>query len=133
MWYRAYSHLYTKSTPSTRNHRDLLALQEAYRMAVDVFFSAKSPLELNLPADIRRQLDARIANVAHTASVAPAQELILPPDAFAAAHHHSSELLATSFKDFLKQAARNADRNRGWFAIFLGALTYLLGLIPTSE
>lgn len=131
LWYRAYSQLYNQASSASRNHNDVLALSEAYKMAVDTFFSARSPLELNLPADIRRQLDTRIREVAHTTAVSPSQENFLPPSDFAAAYHDSSESLATSFKEFLKQAARNADRNRGWFAIFLGALTWALGLIPT--
>lgn len=133
LWLRQYTKLYSSSTPSTRNQSDVLALSTSYHTAISTFFSTSSPLELNVPSDIRRQLDGAIKAVAHTASASPWAENFLPPEAFAQVHRDSSESLGVSFKSFLLQASRNADRNRGMFAIILGAVTYLLGLIPTSE
>lgn len=132
IWLRAYTQLYNASTPANRPHQDVLALSASYKVAVETFFSARSPLELNVPSDIRRQLDGHIDDVAREAALTPTAENFLPPAVFEQAHHIASESLALSFKSFLHQASRNADRNRGRFAIFLGALTWALGLIPTS-
>lgn len=133
IWFKAYTGLYNSSSPSSRPHQDVLALSASYKVAVETFFSARSPLELNIPSDMRRQLDALIDDVARQSVLTPSSEDFLPPSAFEPSFNIASESLALSFKAFLQQSARNADRNRGWFAIFLGALTYLLGLVPTSE
>lgn len=133
LFFRAYKHLYESSSPQSRPHNDVMALSESYKVAVDTFFSARSPLEINLDSQIRRALDARIDDVARSSALTPSNEDYLPPSAFEDAYNVAFESLGLSFKAFLVQAARNADRNRGWFAIFLGATTVLLGLIPTSK
>lgn len=129
-WLRQYAALYNQATPSLRSHGAYMSLQESYKTALDVFFSSSSPLELNLPADVRRDLDQHFRTVSQGSG---APETFLPPDAFAQAHHETSESLARSFKQFLLQVSRNADRNRARFAMFLGALTWALGLVPTSK
>ncbi|KAK4047012.1 hypothetical protein OIV83_005698 [Microbotryomycetes sp. JL201] len=131
VWLRQYNALYNNSNPSNRNHNDVLALQDSYNTAVDVFLSSSSPLELNLPAEIRRALDSHINDLKHRCMSDRSVESFLPPEAFAAAHKETSESLAQSFKQFLLQVSRNADRNRARFAMFLGALTWALGLVPT--
>lgn len=133
VWYKAYKNLYNSSTPGARSHYDLTALQASYNIAVDTFFSARSPLEINLDSQIRRTLDTRIDDLARDTALSASTENFLPPDAFEPAYSIAYESLGLSFKAFLVQAARNADRNRGWFAIFLGVSTVLLGLIPTSK
>ncbi|GAA6060524.1 hypothetical protein JCM10212_005605 [Sporobolomyces blumeae] len=131
LWVKEYTRLYNAHSPSTRPHDEAMLLGASFRTAVDTFFSAQSPLELNVPSDLRRQIDSQIETAAHATAASPNSEPFLPPSAFDKCHHEASESLAVSFKAFIKQVSRNADRNRGWFAIFLGALTYLLGLIPT--
>ncbi|KAK4056831.1 hypothetical protein OIO90_002081 [Microbotryomycetes sp. JL221] len=131
VWLRQYVALYNQSSPATRSHTDILALQDSYRTALDVFLSTSSPLELNLPAEIRRTLDGHVQDLAQRSNANPSIEAFLPPEAFAAAHKETSESLATSFKQFLLQVSRNADRNRARFAMFLGVLTWALGLVPT--
>jgi hypothetical protein len=133
IWYKAYAGLYNSVSPANRSHQDVLALSASYKVAVDTFFSARSPLELNIPSDMRRQLDGLIDDVARQSVLTSTSETFLPPSAFEPSFKVASESLALSFKAFLQQSARNADRNRGWFAIFLGAATWVLGLIPTSE
>lgn len=108
-----------------RPHQDTLILSKSFKTAVDTFFSEASPLELNVPSDVRREIDERIRSVSAQA------EPFLPPSAFDKVNHEASESLAISFKAFRKQVVRNADRNRGWFAMFLGITTWALGLIPT--
>ena len=100
-------------------------MSKSFNTAVDTFFSEASPLELNVPSDVRREIDERIRSVSAQA------EPFLPPSAFDKVNHEASESLAVSFKAFRKQVVRNADRNRGWFAMFLGITTWALGLIPT--
>ncbi|KAM0787653.1 hypothetical protein ACM66B_003717 [Microbotryomycetes sp. NB124-2] len=131
VWLRQYVALYNQSTSSTRTHNDILALQDSYNTAIDVFLSSSSPLELNLPAEIRRTLDSHIKDLKQRSTADRSIESFLPPEAFAAAHKETSESLAQSFKQFLLQVSRNADRNRARFAMFLGALTWALGLVPT--
>ncbi|GAA5838925.1 hypothetical protein JCM11251_003738 [Rhodosporidiobolus azoricus] len=131
LWLQEYTKLYNASKPSERSHHDVITLNQAYNTAVDTFFSTSSPLEVNVPSDIRRELDGHIRNVAQPTAAAPSNESFLPPSAFDRVHHETSESLAVSFKAFRKQIVRNADRNRGYFAIFLGLLTWALGLIPT--
>ncbi|GAA5928641.1 uncharacterized protein JCM15063_003928 [Sporobolomyces koalae] len=131
LWMQEYTKLYNAHSPASRPQDESLLLGASFKTAVDTFFAAQSPLELNVPSDLRRQIDAQIKDVTQASAAAPISETFLPPAAFEKCHHESSESLAISFKAFIKQVSRNADRNRGWFAIFLGALTYLLGLIPT--
>lgn len=133
LWVQEYTKLYNAHSASTRPQDEALLLDASFRTAVDTFFAAQSPLELNVPSDLRRHIDSQIAEAGKASAAAPKSETFLPPSAFDKCHHEASESLAISFKAFIKQVSRNADRNRGWFAIFLGALTYLLGLIPTSE
>ncbi|BGP39931.1 hypothetical protein JCM10450v2_003910 [Rhodotorula kratochvilovae] len=131
LWLDEYRKLYERATASKRSPEDVIALGKSFRTAIDTFFAATSPLELNVPSDLRRDIDARIQDVAQPSAAAPASETFLPPDAFDRVHEHTYELLAMSFRQFRKQVVRNADRNRGWFAMFLGILTWALGLIPT--
>ncbi|GAA6050149.1 hypothetical protein JCM3770_000425 [Rhodotorula araucariae] len=131
LWLDEYRKRYERAPSSKRSPEDVIALGKSFRTAVDTFFAATSPLELNVPSDIRRDIDARIHEVAQPSAAAPSSEAFLPPDAFDRVHEHTYELLAMSFRQFRKQVVRNADRNRGWFAIFLGVLTWALGLIPT--
>ncbi|GAA6022365.1 hypothetical protein JCM11491_003236 [Sporobolomyces phaffii] len=131
LWVQEYTKLYNAHSAADRPHDEALLLDASFKTAGDTFFAAQSPLELNVPSDLRRQLDAQIAEVKQASAASPRSETFLPPSAFDKCHHEASESLAVSFKAFIKQVSRNADRNRGWFAIFLGALTYLLGLIPT--
>ncbi|GAA5963078.1 hypothetical protein JCM3765_001760 [Sporobolomyces pararoseus] len=131
LWVQEYTKLYNAHSATTRPQDESLLLGASFKTAVDTFFSAQSPLELNVPSDLRRQIDAQIVEVSQASAASPRSETFLPPAAFDKCHHEASESLAVSFKAFIKQVSRNADRNRGWFAIFLGALTYLLGLIPT--
>ncbi|GAA5919579.1 hypothetical protein JCM1841_001024 [Sporobolomyces salmonicolor] len=131
LWLIEYTKLYNAHTASTRPPAEVITLGTSFRTAVDTFFAPRSPLELNVASDVRRQIDAQIAAVAQPSAAAPSNEAFLPPSAFSKCHYEASESLAVSFKAFLKNQARNADRNRGFFAIFLGVFTYLLGLIPT--
>ncbi|GAA5861828.1 hypothetical protein JCM1840_006848 [Sporobolomyces johnsonii] len=131
LWLIEYTKLYNAHTASTRPPEDVITLGTSFKTAVDTFFAPRSPLELNVPSDLRRQIDAQIAQVAQPSAAAPSSEAFLPPSAFSKCHYEASESLAVSFKAFLKNQARNADRNRGIFAILLGAFTYLIGLIPT--
>ncbi|SCZ99258.1 BZ3500_MvSof-1268-A1-R1_Chr3-1g05910 [Microbotryum saponariae] len=131
LWLRHYAAMYNMATPSTRSHADMLALGESYRQALNIFFSLQSPLELNVASDLSRNLAAAVKDVEQQARIDPSREDFLPPSAFAAVHHETNESLAQSFKSFLMQSSRNADRNRARFAMFLGALTWVLGLIPT--
>jgi len=133
LWVQEYAKLYNAHTQSDRPHDEVMLLGASFRTAVDTFFAAQSPLELNVPSDLRRQIDSQIKDASSATAATPNNEAFLPPAAFDKCHHEASESLAVSFKAFIKQVSRNADRNRGWFAIFLGGLTYLLGLIPTSE
>lgn len=133
LWVQEYAKLYNAHTQSDRPHDEVMLLGASFRTAVDTFFAAQSPLELNVPSDLRRQIDSQIKEASQATAAIPNNEAFLPPSAFDKCHHEASESLAVSFKAFIKQVSRNADRNRGWFAIFLGGLTYLLGLIPTSE
>ena len=125
LWLTEYSKLYNAHPPAQRPHQDILILSKSFNTAVDTFFSEASPLELNVPSDVRREIDERIRSVSAQA------EPFLPPSAFDRVNHEASESLAISFKAFRKQVVRNADRNRGWFAMFLGITTWALGLIPT--
>ncbi|GAA5869662.1 hypothetical protein JCM8547_005100 [Rhodosporidiobolus lusitaniae] len=131
LWLEEYTKLYNASKPSERAHQDVITLGNSFKTAVDTFFSASSPLEVNVPSDVRREIDGRIASIAQATAAAPSNEAFLPPSAFDKVEHEASESLAVSFKAFRKQVVRNADRNRGWFAIFLGVMTWILGLIPT--
>ncbi|GAA6002272.1 uncharacterized protein JCM10292_000839 [Rhodotorula paludigena] len=131
IWLDEYRKLYEQSRPSDRPHEDVITLGKSFKTAVDTFFAQASPLEVNVPSDIRREIDGRIRDVSQATAAAPSNEAFLPPDAFERVHDVTSESLAISFKAFRKQVVRNADRNRGWFAIFLGVLTWALGLIPT--
>ncbi|GAA5899391.1 hypothetical protein JCM6882_009106 [Rhodosporidiobolus microsporus] len=131
LWVQEYTKLYNQSKPSERSHQDVITLGRAFNTAVDTFFSVSSPLEVNVPSDIRREIDGRIRDVAQPSVAQPSNEAFLPPSAFDRVLHETSESLAVSFKAFRKQVVRNADRNRGYFAIFLGLLTWALGLIPT--
>ncbi|GAA5911510.1 uncharacterized protein JCM6883_005781 [Sporobolomyces salmoneus] len=131
LWLTEYTKLYQAHVASERPQDESLLLGASFKTACDIFFAPQSPLELNVPSDIRRQLDGQIVQVTSASVASPKSETFLPPSAFDKCHHEASESLAVSFKAFIKQVSRNADRNRGWFAIFLGALTYLLGLIPT--
>ncbi|GAA5981759.1 hypothetical protein JCM10908_004597 [Rhodotorula pacifica] len=124
LWLGEYAKLYNAHPATTRPHQDILILSKSFRTAIDTFFSESSPLELNVPSDVRREIDERIRSVQEP-------EPFLPPSAFDKVHHEASESLAVSFKAFRKQVVRNADRNRGWFAMFLGITTWALGLIPT--
>ncbi|BGP55337.1 hypothetical protein JCM8202_002163 [Rhodotorula sphaerocarpa] len=125
LWLAEYEKFYN-SRPSgpQRAPEDTLVLTKSFRTAVDTFFSTASPLELNVPSDVRREMDERIRSVDDDAP-------FLPPSAFERVRHEASESLAVSFKAFRKQVVRNADRNRGYFAMFLGITTWALGLVPT--
>ncbi|GAA6002397.1 hypothetical protein JCM10207_001099 [Rhodosporidiobolus poonsookiae] len=131
IWLAEYTKLYNSSKSSERSHQDVITLGTSFKTAVDTFFSTSSPLEVNVPSDVRREVDGRIREVALPTAAAPSNESFLPPSAFDKVQHETSESLAISFKAFRKQIVRNADRNRGYFAIFLGLLTWALGLIPT--
>lgn len=124
LWLNEYSKLYNAHVPAQRPPQDTLILSKSFRTAVDTFFSETSPLELNVRSDVRREIDNRIRSVSDP-------EPFLPPAAFDRVYHEASESLAVSFKAFRKQVVRNADRNRGYFAMFLGITTWALGLIPT--
>ncbi|BGP15993.1 hypothetical protein JCM10213_005457 [Rhodosporidiobolus nylandii] len=130
LWLREYSRLFIAHPSSSRPHQDVITLGTSFKTAVEVFFSASSPLELNVPSDVRREIDGHIRAVAQPSAAQPSNDAFLPPAAFDKVGHITSESLAVSFKGYKKQVTRNADRNRGWFAMFLGAFTWLLGCIP---
>ncbi|GAA5978182.1 hypothetical protein JCM11641_001127 [Rhodosporidiobolus odoratus] len=131
LWLREYTKFFNHHKPSERPPQEVITLGHSFKTAVDTFFSVSSPLEVNVPSDVRREIDGHIRNVAVPSAAIPSSESFLPPSAFDKVRHETSESLAVSFKAFRKQIVRNADRNRGWFAIFLGVLTWALGLIPT--
>ncbi|GAA6042274.1 hypothetical protein JCM8097_000609 [Rhodosporidiobolus ruineniae] len=131
LWLDEYTKLFNRHTPSQRPPAEVIALGNSFRTAVDTFFAQSSPLEVNVPSDVRREIDGYIRNVVPATAAEPSNESFLPPSAFDKVHNVTSESLAISFKAFRKQVVRNADRNRGYFAIFLGLLTWALGLIPT--
>lgn len=138
-WHRA--QLYSAHSAVTRPYADTLALSELYKVIIGTFFHPDSPLELNVSSDLRRQLDARVQTT-HATRLLPAEqqadsapgagtESFLHPSAFQKIYDEAHESLAGSFKLWLLNQSRNADRNRGYFAIFLGCATYLSGLVPT--
>jgi len=131
LWLDEYRRLFDRAPASKRSPEEVMTLGQSFKTACDTFFAQSSPLELNVPSDMRRDIDSRIAGVEQASAAAPSNEAYLPPQAFDKVHDHTHELLAMSFRSFRKQVVRNADRNRGWFAMFLGILTWALGLIPT--
>lgn len=109
------------------------------------FFDPSSPLELNVSADLREELNQAVAALS-----AAGNEAFLPPSAFDKIHNETKNSLKNSFQrfvfpsgfgddsllivrlfSFLLYSARNAERNRARFAKCVGAMTFLLGLIPT--
>ncbi|KAM0745942.1 hypothetical protein T439DRAFT_330136 [Meredithblackwellia eburnea MCA 4105] len=125
-FYKEYKRLYALGTPENRSPDSNLALLELYHIALDSFFQADSPLEVNVPGDLRRSIDQQVAALPTLKT-----EPFLPPSAFEKVYATTHDSLETSFQKFLIFNVRNAERNRGRFAKFVGGMTFLLGFIPT--
>lgn len=125
---RKYRDLYLSQSAAARPYADTIALSDLYKLIVGTFFHPASPLELNVSSELRRQLDNQVQTTAATrldhardSPSAGPNESFLHPSAFEKIYNESYDSLGASFRIWLGQVSRNADRNRGWFAIFLGA------------
>lgn len=98
-------------------------LRESYACARATFFVPGAPLELNLPFDV---LDA----LPLPALPSNEKEAPVPPTAFADAQKQVTDMLQHSLQAFVAAHSRNAGRNRGLFAIFVGLILCAVGLAP---
>ncbi|KAI5476534.1 hypothetical protein MNV49_007544 [Pseudohyphozyma bogoriensis] len=130
LWCRRYQVLYDAAAPNNRPYSDTMTLENEYKTCLSTFFDPESPLELNIPTDMRRALESSVAELKSLPADSK-QERFLSPSAFDKIRFDSNELLAATFKQFVLNQSRNADRNRAIFAQFLGLTTWALGLVPT--
>ncbi|KAK4702729.1 hypothetical protein P7C70_g3491, partial [Phenoliferia sp. Uapishka_3] len=128
-FYKEYHEFYHNSAKvGGRSPADKLALRNAYHLSIQAFFDSSSPLELNVADNLRRQLEQDHAALSQ---LGEGEDQFLSPDKFEKVYDQTIKSLEHSFRKWLVYSVRNAERNRGIFAKVVGAVTLLVGLIPT--
>lgn len=132
VWLRSYSTLFHSIAHAHPSHRDTLraTLTAAYNLGLASFLHEDSLLELNITSETRRELDSAIGSLLFTPLADGTHATYLPPDAFNALQEEIETLLANSFAAFIRHQRGNGGRKRGYFALAVGALSYLIGFVP---
>ena len=124
-------------SPSPPHTEIIDEMSQQYQRALSTFILPGSAYELNLSSRLVSELLAlapqQYVTVDDLNGAASKRHAVLPPPADAAALVASKravvDMLRVSARKFAAKSPANGGRKRGWFALFVGTLFILFGLL----
>lgn len=112
-------------------------MSQQYQRCLSTFILPGSAYELNIASRLMQEMLAiapqQYVTLNDLNGTQSDRHAVLPPSpdavAIVATKHHVVEMLRVSARKFATKAPANGGRKRGWFALFVGLIFILFGLL----